>query len=179
MRMSERPPPTPEGRALKAALTKSGLSAREAARRANISEGRWRQIVDGYLTIRAGVYAEVKDAPADTVARMAKVVGVPPEAMEEAHRPDVAEIMRRELQAAKDQPAPDSSDPLEGYVAKTPVEQVLLNVLRADRRARQAAEEELQRQLRELNDKIDRLSSSRETAKSDDDGQSGERQLGA
>jgi transcriptional regulator with XRE-family HTH domain len=46
---------------------------------------------------------------------------------------------------------------LDAYVGQTPMEQVLLEVLRSDRAAYQRAAEGLQRQLRELNDKVDRL----------------------
>lgn len=175
MRMSdERPLPTPEGRVLQAALKRSGLSAREAALRANISEGRWRQIVAGYLTPSAGVYVEVKDAPADTVARMAKAVGASPEAFEKANRPDVADAMRRD---AADEPADDESD-LETYVGQTPLEKAILKILRDDRKARDLAEKDLQRQLRELNDKVDRLSSHGDP-ENGDNGEPDERQLGA
>jgi len=49
------------------ALVGAKLSAREAARRAGISEGRWRQIASGYQVVSAGVYAPAH-GPAGTLA---------------------------------------------------------------------------------------------------------------
>jgi hypothetical protein len=74
------------------ALTGAKLSAREAARRAGISEGRWRQIAAGYQVVSAGVYAPVH-GPAQTLARMAAVVGVTPAQLTEAGRPDAAQAL--------------------------------------------------------------------------------------
>lgn len=113
--MTERPEPPPEGRLITAALKQSGLSAREAARRAGISEVRWRQIAGGFQTV-SGQHIPVT-GPADTVARMAHVVGLThqdfddirqdvvdalleievPEAMErsEAHNAESEDIIRR------------------------------------------------------------------------------------
>jgi hypothetical protein len=51
-----RPDPFPWGAAIAAACRQAGLSARAAARRAGISEGRWRQITGGYQVVRPGVY---------------------------------------------------------------------------------------------------------------------------
>ncbi len=75
--MSERPGPPPWGALVTKALATAKLSAREAARRAGISEGRWRQIASGYQVVSAGIYAPVR-GPAPTLARMAAVVGVTP-----------------------------------------------------------------------------------------------------
>jgi transcriptional regulator with XRE-family HTH domain len=74
------------------ALVKAKLSAREAARRAGISEGRWRQIASGYQVVSAGVYAPVR-GPAGTLARMAAVVGVTPAQLRRAGRPDAARAL--------------------------------------------------------------------------------------
>jgi transcriptional regulator with XRE-family HTH domain len=74
------------------ALVKAKLSAREAARRAGISEGRWRQIASGYQVVSAGVYAPVR-GPAQTLARMAAVVGVTPAQLSRAGRPDAAKAL--------------------------------------------------------------------------------------
>jgi hypothetical protein len=68
------------------------MSAREAARRAGISEGRWRQITGGYQVVSAGVYAPVR-GPAATVARMAAVVGVTPAQLRQAGRADAAKAL--------------------------------------------------------------------------------------
>jgi len=100
--MDQRPAQPPEGRLIAAAAARMKLSIREAARRAGISYGRWRQIVQGYQNVSPGSYAPVH-APARTVARMAQVVGIPAEAMETSgQRPDVAEVMR-------ETPAPEPS----------------------------------------------------------------------
>jgi transcriptional regulator with XRE-family HTH domain len=74
------------------ALARAKLSAREAARRAGISEGRWRQIASGYQVVSAGVYAPVR-GPAQTLARMAAVVGVTPAQLRQAGRPDAAKAL--------------------------------------------------------------------------------------
>jgi hypothetical protein len=90
--MSERPAPPPWGVLLTTALAKAKLSAREAARRAGISEGRWRQIASGYQVVSAGVYAPVH-GPAGTLARMAAVVGVTPGQLRKAGRTDAAKVL--------------------------------------------------------------------------------------
>ena len=76
-------------------MRRAQLSAREAARRAGISEGRWRQITGGYQVVSAGVYAPVR-GPAATLARMAAVVGVTAAQLKQAGRADAA----KELTAA-------------------------------------------------------------------------------
>jgi hypothetical protein len=75
-----------------AAIRRAGLSAREAARRSEISEGRWRQITAGYQVVSPGVYAHVR-GPASTLAKMAVVAGVTPAQLEEAGRPDAAVVL--------------------------------------------------------------------------------------
>jgi hypothetical protein len=90
--MSERPSPPPWGSLVTKALAGAKLSAREAARRAGISEGRWRQIAGGYQVVSAGVYAPVH-GPAQTLARMAAVVGVTPAQLTQAGRPDAAKVL--------------------------------------------------------------------------------------
>ncbi len=84
-----RPAPPPWGALITSALREAGLSAREAARRAGISEGRWRQIASGYQVVSAGVYAPVR-GPARTLARMAAVAGLSPGQLEQAGRADAA-----------------------------------------------------------------------------------------
>ena len=106
--MDERPEPPPEGKLIAKALERSGLSIREASRRAGISYGRWRQITTGYQNVSTGSYARVR-APARTLARMAAVVSVSPGELAEAGREDAAEALR-ELPAVA--PAPGSDDPL-------------------------------------------------------------------
>lgn len=90
--MAERPPPPPWGVLLTNALADARLSAREASRRAGISEGRWRQIASGYQVVSSGVYAPVH-GPAQTLARMAAVAGVTPAQLTDAGRADAAEAM--------------------------------------------------------------------------------------
>jgi transcriptional regulator with XRE-family HTH domain len=90
--MTERPEPPAWGALIAAALVSAGLSAREAARRAGLSEGRWRQITSGYQVVSPGVYAEVR-GPAATLAKMAAVAGVTPEELRAAGRADAAEVL--------------------------------------------------------------------------------------
>jgi len=93
--MLTRPEPPPWGILISAALARAGLSAREAARRARLSEGRWRQITAGYQVVRPGVYANVR-GPADTLARMAAVAGVTEAELRAAGRDDAAELLLRQ-----------------------------------------------------------------------------------
>jgi hypothetical protein len=103
--MNQRPEPPPEGRLIAAAADRHGFSIREAARRAGLSYGRWRQIVQGYQNVSPGEFAIVR-APARTLAKMAQVVGITPEQMEgEGQRPDVADILRQGTGVLP--PAPD------------------------------------------------------------------------
>jgi transcriptional regulator with XRE-family HTH domain len=90
--MTERPNPPPWGALITAALAREGISAREGARRAGLSEGRWRQITGGYQVVSPGVYAEVR-GPAGTLARMAAVVGVSPAELRAAGREDAAKLL--------------------------------------------------------------------------------------
>jgi transcriptional regulator with XRE-family HTH domain len=90
--MPTRPAPPPWGALITGALRQAGMSAREASRRAGISEGRWRQITSGYQVVSAGVYAPVR-GPAATLARMASVVDVTPAQLEQADRTDAAAVL--------------------------------------------------------------------------------------
>src|ERR1700689_29579 len=90
--MPNRPEPPPWGALITSALRRAQLSAREAARRAGISEGRWRQITGGYQVVSAGVYAPVH-GPAAPLARMASVVGVTPAQLRRAGRADAARVL--------------------------------------------------------------------------------------
>jgi transcriptional regulator with XRE-family HTH domain len=93
--MTERPAPPPWGALITAALASEGISAREAARRAGLSEGRWRQISGGYKVVSPGIYAEVR-GPARTLARMAAVAGVTPAQLRASGRDDAAQILASE-----------------------------------------------------------------------------------
>jgi hypothetical protein len=136
--MSERPEQPPEGALIKAAQKRIGKSARKAAREAGISEGRWRQIVDGYQSVSTGLYAPVR-GPAHTVARMATAVGLTPAELEAAGRSDVADAMRQ-AESAKPVPLPDFGD----IPDPTPTEAVMLNYLAAMRQEIQSLREEVE-----------------------------------
>ncbi|MEU6853069.1 helix-turn-helix transcriptional regulator [Actinacidiphila alni] len=90
--MTERPEAPPEGKLIKAALAASGLSQRRAADLADLSEARWRQIVAGYQSV--GGRPVPISGPDETLARMAHVVGVRPEELAAAGRPEAAEALR-------------------------------------------------------------------------------------
>jgi len=95
--MNRPPEPPPYGALIEAAREAAGLSRREAARRAGISDAWWRYVVQGWQN---GPIS----GPADTVAEMARVVGVTPEQLEaEGQRADAAKALREILSAA---PAP-------------------------------------------------------------------------
>ncbi|MBB3035567.1 helix-turn-helix domain-containing protein [Hoyosella altamirensis] len=68
------------------------LSIRRAAELAGISEGRWRQIESGFQWVRAGDKARV-DAPPETLARMASVLGISARELKEAGRSDAASFL--------------------------------------------------------------------------------------
>ena len=102
--MDTRPEQPPEGRLIHDAADRLDLSIREAAKRAGISYGRWRQIVKGYQNVSPGSYAPVH-APAKTLAKMAVVVGVTAEQMEtDGQRPDAAEAMRQQAASRPAEP---------------------------------------------------------------------------
>jgi hypothetical protein len=94
MAVTERPDPTPEGQLIADALAKSRpkLALREAARRAGISEARWRQIAAGYVMVSGE--PSVFSAPAETLARMARTVGVTSAQLREAGRADAADALQ-------------------------------------------------------------------------------------
>src|SRR5580692_9792361 len=89
--MSRSPKP-PYGELIERARGDAGLSKREAARRAGISDAWWRYVTEG----RQG------DTPvpgtAGTVAAMARAVGLSPERLEEeGQRKDAADALRKML----------------------------------------------------------------------------------
>ncbi|WVX88601.1 immunity repressor [Gordonia phage CheeseTouch] len=86
----------PEAQLIRDARNAQGVSIRAAARAANLSEGRWRQIEAGYQTVRAGERSEVV-APAVTLARMARVVGVSADQLRESGRHDAADEFQASL----------------------------------------------------------------------------------
>jgi hypothetical protein len=129
--METPPAPQPEGLLLESARQAARLSAREAARRAGISEGYWRQVVKGYQSVSGGAYAPISDVPAKTIAKMAVAVGLSPERMEtEGGRPDAADRMRS-MPAPPARPPAGATltvadllgpDPIEGELARLEVE---------------------------------------------------------
>jgi transcriptional regulator with XRE-family HTH domain len=90
--MTERPAEPPEGQLIKAALTASPLTQRAAAKRAGISDTRWRQIVSGYQAI-GGQKVPFRSRD-ETLARMARAVGVSPEQLEAVGRAGAAAALR-------------------------------------------------------------------------------------
>jgi transcriptional regulator with XRE-family HTH domain len=108
--MPDKPKAPPEGELIRSARKAAGLSIREAARRIRLSEGRWRQIESGYQTVARGVY-HPSPGPADTVARMARVVDLTPEALDDKGRADAADELRKLNEArAVTQSQPDGLD---------------------------------------------------------------------
>ena len=87
-RPPEQPLP-PYGVLIEAVREKAGLSRREAARRAGISDAWWRYVAAGWQNGPV-------TGTADTVAAMAHAVGVAPgDLEEEGERPDAAEALRK------------------------------------------------------------------------------------
>jgi len=105
--MVRRPEPPAWGALISAGLARQGLSAREGARRAGLSEGRWRQIASGYQVVSPGVYAQVR-GPAATLAKMAAVAGLTPAELRAAGRGDAAQLL-----AAQRDERPTSAEVLE------------------------------------------------------------------
>lgn len=87
---------TPEGKLIGEATRAARKSVRKVADEAGISEGRWRQIVKGYQSVSAGNVIPVK-APAGTLAKMARAVGVTPEQLIEVDRADAAQALVADL----------------------------------------------------------------------------------
>ena len=98
--MNGPPEPPPWGILIETARRDLGLSMREAARRAGVSEGWWRQVVRGYQSMAGGGYGLIKP-PAATIAKLAKAVHVTPEQMEaEGRHSDAAAILRQDARPA-------------------------------------------------------------------------------
>lgn len=94
------PQPPPYGALIEQARDDAGLSVREAARRAGISDAWWRYVASG----RQG--NNPVTGPADTVAAMARVVGVDPDSLAgKGKRPDAAEVLRALLEHEAAAPA--------------------------------------------------------------------------
>lgn len=104
--MSDRPEQRPEGRLIELALKRTRSSIRKAAAEVPISEGRLRQIINGYETRGAGVHLAVR-APAETLASIARAFGITPEQLEGADRADAAAELRDLLTT---EPTPPASE---------------------------------------------------------------------
>lgn len=154
--MSQSPAPPAYGTALEAARERLGISQNEAARRAGMSGTRWRQIVNGFQST-GGVIAPVKGG-AKTVAKMAAVVDVPPEALEEAGRPDAARELRRLVEVAGDHPAEAAEIQADIRALQEEIVE-LMSELPPDRRARleRLIAEEEQEMQRMRQDRMRRL----------------------
>lgn len=95
----DKPKQPPEGLLIKQAIDRDpDLSIREVARRAELSEGRVRQIINGYLSAGAGQYVKVT-APAETLARIAWEVGLGSVDLRDAGRADAAVAQEQYWQA--------------------------------------------------------------------------------
>jgi Helix-turn-helix domain len=92
--MTALPQPPPESQLISARRKETALSYRQAARQAGMSPERWRQIEQGMARVARGTDVPVRDAPADTVAKMAWVVGATPAELESCGRADAAAGLR-------------------------------------------------------------------------------------
>lgn len=88
---AQTPQPPAEAVLIKEALRRARLSGREAAKRAGLSETRWRQIVNGYQDV-GGVRIPVT-APDETLVRMAQVVSLTSDQLRHAGRSIAADLL--------------------------------------------------------------------------------------
>lgn len=72
-----------------------GVSVRRAAKRAELSEGRWRQIAKGYQQAARGVRVPV-NAPVETLARMASAVELHSDELDVVGAHEVAALVREQ-----------------------------------------------------------------------------------
>ena len=114
------------------------LSVRSAADQAGMSDARWRQIAKGFKYEAGGIRIPAR-APADTLARMAKVVGATPEQLREVDRADAADELEamtsRQTQfqgaVAKEPPLPPLPDEFNRRAIRSVAEQKANNIFRA------------------------------------------------
>lgn len=111
--MTEVPAQRPEGALIEQAreAMEPKMSGRAAAAAARMSEGRWRQIINGYMSAGQGQYIQVI-APPDTLARMAKVVGVTVDQLTDVGREDAAAELLK-LNRSGSFPVGAGTDPLD------------------------------------------------------------------
>lgn len=106
----ERPPARPEGALIRLARQAAGLSIPDAVRLSGVSKARWSTVESGWES-RNKVIRPVKAKP-DTLARMARAVGISPERLEfEGERADAAVILREILRLQAQPPAPERPAP--------------------------------------------------------------------
>lgn len=99
---------TPLGELIETARARTKLSQNAAAERAGTSGTTWRRVVKGLA--RFGGHDVPHDGAADTVARMARIVGLTPEQLEEHGRPDAAAELRDILRAVAAASEPSVAD---------------------------------------------------------------------
>ena len=114
MTKSTRPEPPREAALIDAARRRARLTVREAAKRAALSDARWRQITSGYQSVSDG-YVEVK-APADTLARMAQTLGLTGDELIRVGREDAAKALE-EITPLKSAPAAPYTPPVDAVYA--------------------------------------------------------------
>jgi hypothetical protein len=112
------------------------LSIRAAATEAGISEGRWRQIVSGYQSAGAGQFITVIGPP-ETIARMAKVVGVTAEQLMDVGREDAAAELMKLHRFARTNPVGTGTDALDLTDLSPEELEAVKQVIRAMRSQRQ------------------------------------------
>lgn len=88
------------------------LSIRAAAAAAGMSDGRWRQIVNGYQSAGSGHFIPVIGPP-DTIARMAKVVGVSAEQLTDIDREDAAAELLKLNRSIASRPVGTGTNPVD------------------------------------------------------------------
>lgn len=91
--MFEQSVPTKEGLLIERARNRALLSIREAAKKAGVSEGRWRQVEKGYQAIGNGLHRASR-ARTRTLVQMAQVVRVTSDELRAAGRSDAADMLR-------------------------------------------------------------------------------------
>lgn len=104
--------PAPEAELIRTARANSWpkLSQTDAAREIGISQTRWRDLERGWRWVRKGE-AIANHAPADQVASAARLLRIPADAMRDAGRDDVADLLDRgRLPTAAPQPARPAGD---------------------------------------------------------------------
>lgn len=92
------PLPSPAAELIERRRKARGISVRQAARDAKLSEGRWRQIAKGYQQVAKNVKVPV-NAPDETLARMAVSVGVQADELDIIGATEVASMVRSQAQS--------------------------------------------------------------------------------